>query len=103
MPIEDKIAEAFYTACDCGDLQEVKRLLVAGRVDVNSKFRSTPLIAASQKGHLQVVRYLLDNGAYVNGLNLYGETAIYSASRNDHSDVVDLLLLRGARSNHDEG
>lgn len=62
----------------------------------------TPLIAASQSGHLEVARYLLDAGADVNALiqmtrrDKVGDTAISCAAYTGHVAVVELLLSRGA-------
>lgn len=62
----------------------------------------TPLIAAAQSGHLEVVKYLLDAGADINALtqmnrdDKIGDTAIARAVREGHLEVVKLLLDRGA-------
>ncbi len=57
--------EALYNACRDGDLQEVKRLLAAG-ADVNAYIHgSRPLHVAVDRERVDVVRFLLDNGAYI--------------------------------------
>jgi uncharacterized protein len=59
----------------------------------------TPLMAASQSGHAEVVRALLAAGADVNAKKDYGLTALMLASVKNHSDVVRLLLAAGADPN----
>jgi ankyrin repeat protein len=57
------------------------------------------LIRAAEGGHLEVVRFLLDQGADVNmSVRANGEdrTPLRMALRGDHDDVADLLRSRGA-------
>ena len=51
---------------------------------------------ASQNGHLDVVRVLLDKGAEVNAKRIDGTTALMVASQNGHREVVRELLEKGA-------
>ena len=76
-----------------GDLVEVKILIQRG-VPVNTKNRcgQTALYFACQKGHINVVGYLLDNGALVN----LGAKPLIAAVRNDHYECVKLLLRHHA-------
>jgi len=48
-----------------GDLELVKEILTGGKIDVNEKdkYGTTALIVASLYGHIEVVKYLLANGA----------------------------------------
>jgi hypothetical protein len=52
---------------------------------------------ASRKGHLQVVRRLLEGGAETDAKDSYGNTALHAASRNGHLEIVELLLSKGAK------
>jgi len=49
------------------------------------------------KGHYQIVRVLLERGANVNLVDIYGNTALDSALRKKHEKIVDLLEVYGAR------
>jgi ankyrin repeat protein len=51
-----------------------------------------PLIIASQQGHLQVVKILLDRGVNPKLTTAYGSTALHLASQKGHLDVVKALV-----------
>jgi ankyrin repeat protein len=59
----------------------------------------TPLYVASDKGHLEVVRVLLDHGADVNTPAAYAGSALFAACCNGHVEVVRILLEHGAAPN----
>jgi ankyrin repeat protein len=60
----------------------------------------TPLEDASLRGFDSVALVLLDNGASVDATNgVSGETALYAAASFGKSDIVQLLLQRGADPN----
>ena len=87
-----------YNAALIGDNSNVRALLDEG-VDINYRAGgyeqgATPLMAASQKGHIETVTLLLLNGADVNARTDLGETALYFAV--EHPDIVTLLLYAGA-------
>jgi hypothetical protein len=56
----------------------------------------TPLMLASEKGHVEVVRWLLDHGAAINGGGIRRLTALFCASESGRLPVARLLLERGA-------
>ncbi|RDD34928.1 Ankyrin repeat protein [Wolbachia endosymbiont of Cylisticus convexus] len=57
----------------------------------------TALHEAARNGHLDVVKYLVDDKkADVNQKDICGETALHEAARNGHKDVVTTLLKKGA-------
>ena len=57
------------------------------------------LILASNKGFLDIVQLLLDNGANVNDSNFDQQTALMEASEEGHFEVVKLLVQKGANVN----
>lgn len=85
-----------------GELQKVKAEINSGK-DINSKDAAgqTALMYASESGQLDVVKYLVENGAAVNAQsNGYGNgTALIYASTNDRIAVMEYLLEHGADVN----
>ncbi|MDH3784845.1 MAG: PQQ-binding-like beta-propeller repeat protein [Acidobacteriota bacterium] len=90
--------EAFWDAARAGDLDKMKQLVTEG-VDVNAptRYQATALSFACDKGHLEVVKYLVENGADLNPKDSFYEfTPIGWASFNEHVEIIELLLEKGA-------
>jgi hypothetical protein len=90
--------EELWEAARAGDVARVQTALDRG-ADVNAKARydMTALAFASDKGHLDVVRLLLERGAQVNGQDtFYKIRAVDLALQNGHRAVARLLLERGS-------
>ena len=90
-----------YLACYNGNAAMIKLLLAAG-ADPNfaDPTGETPLMTASAVGDLESVRTLLDSGAMVNGSEPgFQQTALMYAVRNNHLQIVQLLVSRGANVN----
>jgi len=93
---------AFIQACQSGDLEVVKTLgaprwtrparrLMHQVVDVQAINDGVQL--ASSNGHLEVVMYLVSQGADVSGNDTY---ALQWASENGHLEIVKYLVSQGA-------
>jgi ankyrin repeat protein len=67
-------------------------------INASDKNGETPLQKAAAKGQLEIVKFLLNNGAAVNafGSGWPSFTALHYAAANGRKAVVDLLLSRGA-------
>lgn len=61
---------------------------------------STPLMEAAQEGHLELVKFLLENKANVHAHTQTGDTALTYACENGHTDVSEVLLYFGAELEH---
>lgn len=97
------LKEEFFAAARKGDAAAVKALLDKG-VDVNTKFRydATALSYAADRGHLEVVKLLLERKAGVNVKDtFYGATPLIWAAQKGHAEVVRALLEHGAEGKED--
>jgi ankyrin repeat protein len=98
------------TAASVGDLERVRELLdqdpsLANRVSEYVTYyigSGAPLKNAAARGHIEIVKLLLERGADPNlpeeGIAPHGH-ALYSAVANGHHEIVKLLLERGAYPN----
>jgi ankyrin repeat protein len=91
-------ATPLYYAVFCGFTELAKWLVTTHAEDVNAKCYDvrTALLAASQEGHVDAVRVLLDHGANVNSPNSVEWMPLHFASNEGHLKVVQLLLEHGA-------
>lgn len=58
--------------------------------------KETALHEASGKGHMEVVKLLLERGADVHAKEKNDETPLHVATGRGHTEIVKLLLERGA-------
>lgn len=96
--VAQDLTEEFFAAARKGDAAAVKALLDKG-VNVNSKTRygATALSYACDKGHVEVIKLLIERGADVNVTDtFYGEVPLGWALSHGHVEVVKLLLDKGA-------
>jgi ankyrin repeat protein len=84
-------------AAALGRTEDARRLIP----NEDPEKRHVALAMASQYGHLEIVRLLLDAGEDPNRFNPVGghshSTPLHQAAGNGHLDVVKLLVERGAR------
>jgi outer membrane protein assembly factor BamB len=94
--------EELWEAARLGDTAAVKTLLDAG-VSPNAEFREggTALLFASQRGHAEVIKLLLERGADVHAKDRLNDwTALHFSIA--YPEVVRILLARGADVNAPE-
>lgn len=91
-------------AAQKGNLDEVKRLVKEEYVNVNSRntYNCTTLECAAMGGHLQVVKFLVENGAVIDA-NEYNGSALKVALSHKHLDVAAYLIAQGAELNAKTG
>ncbi|KAL8919105.1 MAG: hypothetical protein Q9172_005135 [Xanthocarpia lactea] len=79
-----------------GNISLVMFLLWKGaRIEARDKYQRTPLYHAVTTGNLDVVRYLLENGARTSARP--GDALpIHAATAGEYSDILELLLEHGA-------
>ena len=94
-------ATPLYYAVFCGFSVLAEWLITTHAEDVNARcyYDRTPLHVASQEGHVDAVRVLLDHGAHVNSQERVNWMPLHFASYRGNLKVVHLLLERGAALN----
>ena len=97
--ISDPNQELVKSAAN-GDVQKCEELLKRDDVDVNGVFSShTPLQAASQNGHVDVIRVLLKYNANVEIEDKDGDRAVHHAAFGDEHLVIQVLAKAHADLN----
>ena len=85
-------------AIKTGDADRVRTLIYAN-VDVNERNYAgiTPLTVAAEKGNMDIIKLLVEEGsASVNLNSSYGVTPLIAAAAAGQREAVDYLLLNGA-------
>lgn len=84
-----------------GNFKEVRAILESLPIEINVNAQDdkglTPLMCASANGHLNVVQYLIKEGANPNIKNNEGKTALDLAEENRHEEVAEFLRKAGAK------
>lgn len=99
--IEEHKRALLIIAAEIGDAALVETLLNAhGSIEVVDDKRRTPLILAAERGHIDVVRFLVGRGADVNRPSFDG-TSLTVAVKNNHVEVARILIDHGADVNEE--
>lgn len=82
--------KSLFNLCKKGDLNKVKNLIEIEDVDLNlrDKWDSTPLYYACLCGHIELVQYLLSNGARCDANTFDGERCQYGALTDQIRNVL---------------
>ncbi|CAK9115057.1 unnamed protein product [Durusdinium trenchii] len=90
--------QALHLACENNQVIEVTSLLQKPQNPngTGADIDRPPMFLAAERGHLEVVRLLLEAGADLNAATQCGHTVLMFAAQNGHPDVVRVLLEAGA-------
>ncbi|CAD8135789.1 unnamed protein product [Paramecium octaurelia] len=93
--------EQFLTYAQKGSMEEMKRAMVQGNVDVNyqDKEGNTAMFYAIMHNHLEVVRYLIQNDASLEVYNAQGSGPLHLAAEKMNKEIVLLLVINQADPN----
>ena len=96
-PEADRVGELF-AAARAGELEQVRELIESGLpVDAEDRYGATALLMAAGNGHVEVVEWLLGQGADPDHQeSFYGGDALQTAVFSGHLDVAAVLLRGGA-------
>jgi ankyrin repeat protein len=94
-----------WKACEIGDLTLVKSTVRSWwiskeeRINKADPSQNTPLVLATKRGHLEIVRLLLENEASPHHPDSEGYLPLHWASKIGSLDLVKLLVIKGANIN----
>lgn len=92
--------DGLLRACYIGNLRAVKILTDTGVPIKNEKYKEYALIQSAKYGHLQIVKYLIEEKeADINVQNGTGDTALILACRKGYIEIVKYLLQKKADLN----
>ncbi|CAL1265913.1 unnamed protein product [Larinioides sclopetarius] len=98
--VSGDVNEELVKAAANGDAQKCEEILKRSDADVNGVFAShTALQAASQNGHIEVIKILLRHNANVEIEDKDGDRAVHHAAFGDEPGVMELLARAGADLN----
>ena len=73
-----------------------RKLFSRIKTGITAEKKEELLREMASEGHVNIVKYLLDNNTKINAKNPQKVTALHLAAYRGHKNVVDLLLIRGA-------
>ncbi|EGG14694.1 ankyrin 2,3/unc44 [Cavenderia fasciculata] len=90
----------FGQACSFGNLKAAQYMAAVDQSLIDEILPVPPIVVAAEKGHLKVVQWLVESGAYINAqcvkasMGNKGITCLHQASCKGHLDIVQFLVER---------
>jgi len=105
VPVQE-VGKKIHTAAANGDLDAVKSLLNSGHpinrpYNIKEFYGGNPLFSAVFNGHIEVVEFLLENGAQVNIADINGDTPLDWAISKKNIELDLLLRKYGGKTSND--
>lgn len=103
----DHLEEIYYCgdskllkACFNGDLDEVKKMIESN--NTNNDETTLPILIASYRGHIPIVKYLIENGSSPDDYdtNFEGHSSLMIFIENNDIDGIKLLLDKNCNIEH---
>lgn len=95
-----KKGPSLHDLARAGELEAFNGLLTAQNINEKDAKGYSPLMLAAYNGHLELVRYLLENGADPNSVD-YGESSILmGVAFKGYTEIIKLLIDYGANLEH---
>ena len=98
---EKSIYELKYAAAN-GDMDKIKSLVETKQINLKGKEKKeaeAAFVKAAEKGHINVLVYLLRNGVSINARDEEGDTALMEATEEGYFDIVKYLVENRANVN----
>ena len=89
-----------FVQAACGNTRALDFLIRLSKDAVKDKDERarTLLYIASRSGFYDMCEFLLEKGAYINEVQSTGSTSLHGAAYYGHTEIVELLLRHGAKS-----
>ncbi|HUV37302.1 MAG TPA: ankyrin repeat domain-containing protein [Patescibacteria group bacterium] len=88
-----------HQAAQSGDIERLEELIGKdpALVDARDEEGHTPLHSAAMSGRMNIVLFLLENGASADARNTANQSPLLYAAYTGHADIVDTLIAHGAQ------
>ncbi len=96
------MAQDIFTLDEKGDLEAIKRMVSEDTEILNKKNRwnQSLIFAASRYNQIEIVKYLIKNGADVNSKNPFGRTPLVNSANKGNMKMAEILLAAGSDINY---
>ena len=95
----DPVAVEISFAIEAMNNDVAKKLIAKSNVDVLDGESRTPLIYASLSNNIEMLEWLVNNGANINHQDRSGLCSLHAAAQRNNLDVVEYLLKVGGDPN----
>lgn len=89
------ISDSIPFKIEKGDIEEVKKKLIEYEIDLKDSYLRTPLIWASFYSKIDLLIWLINNGANINHQDKNGYSALHFAVQENSKDATEVLLCNG--------
>lgn len=100
-PNNQKVLNIVSDSWKSGDRDDIANILIEFKADVNYNDYGTPLILASTRGYMNIVKLLVAKGADINA-RYQGQTALFAATQYHRLEMAKFLLSAGATISDDD-